>query len=180
MVELINETGNRYGLLTVLGRSVYKHSGSTMAYWVCECDCGSFSRPAGAALRNGNSTSCGCGRRQGRRFEKGKAAFNSLYANYERSAKKREHKFGIPKEDFRRITEQTCYYCGVEPRMSHEGTRTNGAYIYNGLDRIDNNNGYVPDNVVPCCGDCNHAKRFMTPDKFMDWVERVSEHQYCI
>ena len=60
MGKLIDEIGNRYGLLTVL-----KRCGSICgkATWLCKCECGKDIITAGADLRNGHTKSCGCLRR---------------------------------------------------------------------------------------------------------------------
>lgn len=57
MPKIIDETGNIYGKLTVL-----KRNGSIrgQAAWLCQCSCGNFTTVPGAALRNGNTKSCGC------------------------------------------------------------------------------------------------------------------------
>lgn len=57
----INETGNRYGKLTVL----YKDCSGEKKYgahWVCRCDCGNITVVKGANLRNRMhpTRSCGC------------------------------------------------------------------------------------------------------------------------
>ena len=59
----IDETGNRYGRLTVL----YKDSTNTRqdgTYWVCQCDCGNLTTVKGSNLRNKQKPvrSCGCDR----------------------------------------------------------------------------------------------------------------------
>ena len=53
-----DETGHRYGRLTVLER--YLIPGKPTAYWKCRCDCGVETIVSGKALRNGTSRSCGC------------------------------------------------------------------------------------------------------------------------
>lgn len=52
-----DETGNRYGRLTV-----ERFYGSTPngAAWICKCDCGMEVAVEGVKLRNGNTRSCGC------------------------------------------------------------------------------------------------------------------------
>lgn len=52
-----DETGNRYGRLTVV-----RFYGSTPngAAWLCKCDCGADFAVEGVKLRNGNTRSCGC------------------------------------------------------------------------------------------------------------------------
>ena len=53
----------------------------------------------------------------------------------------------------------------------------NGIYIYNGIDRIDNNKGYTIDNIVPCCHICNQAKSSFTLQEFQDWIEKVYQNK---
>ena len=70
-----------------------------------------------------------------------------------------------------------CHYCGVEPekisQSSNKNKPYNGDYIYNGIDRIDNNKGYTMDNVVPCCEICNNAKKNLSKVKFISWLDRI-------
>ena len=59
MSKLINETGNKYGYLTVIERGLNTKSGK--AQWICKCDCGSDNIIVlGSSLRNGTTKSCGC------------------------------------------------------------------------------------------------------------------------
>jgi len=58
MPSLIDETGNKYGLLTVLYRAENDPRNNTQ--WLCKCDCGNEYITRGAALRNGDTKSCGC------------------------------------------------------------------------------------------------------------------------
>jgi len=50
-------------------------------------------------------------------------------------------------------------------------------YIYNGLDRIDNEKGYLLDNVTPCCKICNQAKHALSLDDFLAWCQRLINFQ---
>ena len=63
--NFIDETGNRYGKLTVL----YKIENKTKrdgVIWHCKCDCGNEKDIFGIDLRSGNVASCGClGKSQG-------------------------------------------------------------------------------------------------------------------
>lgn len=52
-----NETGNRYGLLTVLKRGL---NDGRKATWKCQCSCGNKTITRGEALRSGHTKSCGC------------------------------------------------------------------------------------------------------------------------
>ena len=49
----------------------------------------------------------------------------------------------------------------------------NGDYLYNGLDRVDNNKGYFEDNVVPCCGVCNKMKGTMKQEEFLNLIFQI-------
>lgn len=59
-VPLKDETGKRYGLLTVLRRYDTTDPSGVGTYWLCRCDCGTEVAVLGAKLRNGNTRSCGC------------------------------------------------------------------------------------------------------------------------
>lgn len=54
-----DETGNKYGRLTVLGRAPYKKEDGKIL-WHCKCDCGNELDVRGTDLRNGHIKSCGC------------------------------------------------------------------------------------------------------------------------
>lgn len=57
MGKLIDITGEKFGMLTVLGLEGRRRGGT---YWVCRCDCGNeVSRPSNP-LRTGRTYSCGC------------------------------------------------------------------------------------------------------------------------
>ena len=105
------------------------------------------------------------------------ASFNTLYSHYKSEAKKRGLKFNLTKEQFRCLTKQNCYYCGVEPKqVVNNLARYNGVYVHNGIDRVDNNEGYVITNCVPCCKHCNWAKHTFTTEEFKQWIRRAYKH----
>ena len=55
--HLIDEVGNKYGMLTV---ESYAYSQDGKVYWNCVCDCGAKHITRGEYLRSGQSKSCGC------------------------------------------------------------------------------------------------------------------------
>jgi hypothetical protein len=61
-MRVIDLTGHRFGRLTVLHRDPKSIGGQ--ATWVCHCDCGNEPTVDGCVLRRGESTSCGCYRRE--------------------------------------------------------------------------------------------------------------------
>ena len=170
-VRVIDETGNHYGRWTVLEWADKNKAG--IARWLCQCDCGTKGIVRGDSLRDGSSTSCGCSWV----LPEGVGACNALFYEMKYGAKKRKREWQLSKEQFRSLTKQPCHYCGREPEQVAGATsRSNGVYIYNGLDRVDNDKGYAPGNVVPCCKHCNRAKRKMTIEQFAFWVTAVYEH----
>ena len=59
--KLIDETGNIYGYLTVIGRNLDPDKAKDgRAMWNCQCKCGNIHVVSGKMLREGKTTSCGC------------------------------------------------------------------------------------------------------------------------
>lgn len=46
--------------------------------------------------------------------------------------------------------------------------------MYNGIDRVDSEKGYVVGNCVPCCYEVNRAKSNMTQSDFLELVRQIS------
>lgn len=56
--SIVDETGKRYGKLTVISQTENREFGSVK--WLCKCECGNYCEVAGDALRQGQTQSCGC------------------------------------------------------------------------------------------------------------------------
>ena len=65
------------------------------------------------------------------------------------NAKRMILEWTISKEEYLRLLNEGCFYCGKNLVGKETGT---------GLDRIDNSEGYTNENVLPCCGDCNKGR----------------------
>lgn len=102
------------------------------------------------------------------------AAFNQTYACYKQGAKTRGHVFHITKEDFLTITQLECFYCGSLP--SNQLKARHSQYIYNGIDRLNSDIGYIKENIVPCCRECNLMKRTMSYDYFIKKIITILNH----
>lgn len=173
-VKIMNKikdlTGKKFGRLTAIsphGRSV---SGKTL--WKCECECGNTSIVSSSNLQSNGTKSCGCLR--GTRGDA--SAFNRVFSRYKASAKFKGHEFALTESEFKSITKTVCHYCGVPPSSVNKHTGGSGTYVYNGIDRVDNSIGYVVDNCVPCCGDCNYAKRNLSYHDFLSLISRISKN----
>ena len=58
--RIIDITGKRFGLLTVIERVELDESGNGLGTWKCKCDCGNIKYAEGYYLRKGMISSCGC------------------------------------------------------------------------------------------------------------------------
>lgn len=174
----INITGKRFGRLIAV-RSLGRRNRSDYL-WECKCDCGNTKNIYVGQLRaRAQSTkSCGClqkeNTRAGNKLPYGVASFNMVYKNYSNAAKRRSLSFEISKDDFYALSLQNCFYCNSTPKNKMKIT-TNGEFVYNGIDRVDNSKGYIYGNVVPCCGTCNKAKNNMGHKEFIGWIKSVYE-----
>jgi len=103
----------------------------------------------------------------------GEATFNTVYRQYASGAKRKGNLFNLSKKEFIEITKRNCFYCDSRPSNVKKSNFNNGDFVYNGIDRIDNDKGYIITNVVPCCKICNYAKNTMTLKEFYDWLNKV-------
>jgi hypothetical protein len=119
---------------------------------------------------------------RGRKPE-GLAYMRYVFGYYEKNAKIRGINFELNFDDFCKITQQNCFYCGATPVQGNNKSRLNrpnvfnGIVKHNGIDRINNTLGYAVNNSVPCCKTCNYAKRQMPQLEFYTWVKRVYEYR---
>jgi len=85
-------------------------------------------------------------------------------------------------QEFVYLVEQPCCYCGhtgSNKKYDHKaGGRLHSHVVVrvNGLDRVDNNQGYTLSNSISCCRFCNSAKSIMSVDYFKAWVKQVYDH----
>lgn len=139
----INETGNKYGKLTVLKAVDIPNNG---AYWLCKCDCGNEKIVQGALLRSGNTKTCserGCsmslihGHASNKRQSK---TYNSWYAMKQRCLNS-SHKY-YKHYGGRGITICERWISSFKEFLKDMGERPIGFTI----DRINVNGNYSPDN----------------------------------
>jgi hypothetical protein len=164
-------TGKRFGRLIVIKRMSNR---GIHTYWWCKCDCDREKEICGSSLRNGYTTSCGCYRKEKTSIAVGLSSKKRVYRSYKKGSKKRNFSFELTFEQFLELTQQDCYYCGSKPFNNCNDKKSNGNFIYNGIDRIDSNKGYEIGNCVSCCRICNNAKRDLTYEKFIEWVQKIS------
>ncbi len=170
--------GKKYGRLIVTSdfkrRRVGKDS-HIVVDWLCRCECGNEKWIQAGHLRrkSGKTVSCGCFQLESRKIKRGLAAKRALYSNYKNMARRRKLKFKLDFDQFIELANCNCFYCGNRPNQIFKNVYGNGDFIYNGIDRRDNNKGYLIENCVASCKRCNAAKSDMTFDEFIKLVNRI-------
>lgn len=142
--------------------------------YLCRCDCGKEKIIPSICLKSGSTRSCGCLRnektKERQTLPNNEAVKKRLMRNYRKGANKRKISFNLSRDEFFSFLEKACFYCGNAPSNDTEG------FIYNGIDRLDNNSGYNMNNCVSCCYICNRKKCNFSKDEFLDWIEKVYKY----
>lgn len=147
----IDITGQRYGKLIALN---FHETRKGKRFWLLLCDCGNEHIASFEHLRNGHTKSCGCLRK------KNKPWIVYKYERYQYDARYRNIPFNLTFEDFCKLFSQPCWYCAQDKV---------------GLDRIDNNQGYVVINVISCCSTCNKMKSTLSYEDFTSHIKKIYE-----
>jgi hypothetical protein len=100
----------------------------------------------------------------------GISTMNKIFYVYKRNATRRGIEFELSRESFVKLATLDCFYCGTPPKNVMKSQYANGDTLYNGIDRVNNNIGYIESNCVPCCSNCNYAKRKMNVGDFFSWA----------
>jgi len=85
----------------------------------------------------------------------------STFNDYKNRSKNKNLPFEIDETTFSTIRIEECYICGKKTDENHK----------NGIDRVNNEFGYIEGNVKSCCGNCNYMKRDYNLDDFMSKLE---------
>lgn len=160
--KLIDVTGKRFGMWTVICRSGKDDGGRYL--WACRCDCGTIRDVCGGSLRSGVSTCCGCTRGAGNKYnEKHGGKKERLYAvwtgmkgrcyNPNNTFYSRYGGRGISvceewRSDYSKFREWAL-------QNGYDENAPKGSCT---IDRIDNEKGYSPDNCrwVSMKNQCNN------------------------
>ncbi len=184
----IDVTGERRGRLVAIRRM---ETGAGPSFWEFRCDCGTICVRPLRPFRAGDSSSCGCLKKelwegvvQQKRLPSQEAAYKRLIDGYKRGARNRGYAWELTGEEARSLFSANCIYCGIEPKQVYPpaGAKRplNGHVLYNGIDRLNNDGGYVKGNVAACCGTCNRAKQAMSQDEFLGWIRQVANHNRAL
>ena len=143
--------------------------------WLCKCDCGVEFETTTKQIKKGRK-SCGC-LSVSNRFKSvtDEQFFKTVKVNhYKNSAKKRNLEFNLSEDYFFSLITNNCEYCGSPPSL--ENIHKKHKIFLNGIDRIDNNLGYINGNVKTCCHICNKAKGGLTLNEFKTWINNLIKY----
>lgn len=159
----------RFGYLVTIE---FDQSNETSA-WVCKCDCGAVKSVRSYRLLKGAEKSCGCKSEELRqaawklkRADDRTRNLRKRFWDYQKSARDKNLPFELSFEETLQFLNADCFYCGL-PALDSESKMT-------GIDRINNANGYLMNNCVPCCWTCNRRKAAMSYEDFTAWVLRIA------
>lgn len=177
-----NLVGQTFGRLTVI--SLQPYIKSMGAKWLCSCECGGQTIAKGNNLKNGNSYSCGCWRKeqmqkigQNNKKDWGEATTRIIYNNYKCGSKRRNLSFNLTLDQFKDIIFENCIYCGKKPSTLRDHPKCYGFIYYNGIDRKGNNIGYELNNCLTCCDMCNRGKHASSYEEWMKHLNNLVEYR---
>jgi hypothetical protein len=170
-------TGRKYGRLTIIGFKPWSKSEPQCCQ--VRCECGNEGWVTLAAVESGKTRSCGCLKRElaavGDNNNDEDILYKMIMRAYFQGAEKRGLEWTLSSDEFRALVRQNCYYCGRPPgniKKLHRKTQSI-EMKYSGVDRVDNNKGYIVSNCVPCCAYCNKAKLDSPVADFVAWLDQL-------
>lgn len=98
-----------------------------------------------------------------RRYSSDRPWWLVKYTRIKNGANKRNLQFILTPEEYRDMFYlKNCYYCGVDD--------------CDGIDRINSSMGYIPNNMVTCCYNCNVMKMDMGHDEFIIHIKKIIDN----
>lgn len=150
-------TGQKFGRLTAVKKDETKKS--RKAYWICLCECGNIKSVRSDSLQSGKIRSCGCLKKEQdktnlqqtevkkktRKFGKpyGKLRIHTIWANMKRRCYKKSDK---RYQDYGGRGIYVCEEWKNDFFKFYEWSMNNGYTDKLSIDRINNNDGYKPEN----------------------------------
>jgi hypothetical protein len=172
-------TGQVFGRLTVIERVGVKFR---HVLWRCMCSCGKELQCLSGTLISNRVHSCGCLTRE-KCIEKERLRIEDPWSV---DMNKYVVRLGyrptlqpwvLTVEQYESLVTSSCYYCGIPPlQYPTEPTLREHGLRKNGIDRVDSSKGYILENCVPCCKQCNFEKRALSQEDFIENIRRRFDH----
>lgn len=76
--------------------------------------------------------------------------------------------FELTETEYNTLREKECYFCKRRSNEQHS----------NGIDRVDSNVGYIINNCISCCRDCNVAKKSYSAEEFITKCKLITTRKH--
>ena len=111
-----------------------------------------------------------CNKGMGRKRVWGNQAARNLFNKYRLRGLSND----ITYLEFLELTSSDCFYCGAKPSNLRKFPKGD-TYLYNGLDKKIPNQGYILNNIVPCCWRCNKMKCDTPFEEFVELIKLIAK-----
>ena len=149
-------------------------------YCKWKCDCGNEIIVRRTNILNGNTTSCGCTRKQtNSKLWKGFGEISqTLWYRILEGARRRKLEVSITKEDAWNLFLKQNRKCALTDEMlifAKAGMNATGGTA--SLDRINSDKGYTIDNIQWVHRNVNLMKQNLSPVVFLEWCRKIVDKQ---
>lgn len=169
--------GERFGKLIVMQFGPMKRKNNTFD---CLCDCGNTTNVLLNSLMTGHTQSCGCSRLESINSKIGNIT-GTWYGSIKRNAESRGYKFDLSKEFLNELLIKQNHKCAISGlTIKIEFCRSSKHYYSNttaSLDRINNELGYLENNVWFVHKDINIMKKDHDIQYFIELCTTIAEFQ---
>lgn len=181
--EFIDLTGSKFARLKLI--EFLGQDPKTYSYlYRCICDCGKEKITSEYKLKKSYIKSCGCLSKE--LFEihrklpkvskkKQKPTIDVFIKEMLGKIKAKNLPYDLNIEDIKRLCFDNCFYCNSAP--SNHFKKRNHEILYNGIDRMNSDLGYLQSNTVACCSNCNYMKSDHALDSFLNHIEKIWNHR---
>lgn len=144
-MKLINLVGERFGRLVVIDKAESK---SHHTRWLCLCDCGNKCIVHGTSLKTGNTTSCGCYKKENAQklYSSVRQNDKGLYAVWNGIKQRCSNPNNISYHNYGGRGIKMCSQWEQNYEAFYNWAMNSGYKKGLEIDRVDNNGDYCPEN----------------------------------
>ncbi len=174
--------GKKFNRLTLINKTNSQLKSGTYL-WLAQCACGNKCLVDPSAVIRKCINSCGCFHKENvRKLGLSKRQYTPIVSNARLVWSSHYADGNIDFDLFYEMSQFNCHYCGDPPKNRYNNLYTiksglrkdEDAFVYNGLDRVDNSLKHDIKNVVPCCGECNLMKSDHSYDEFITKIHKIA------
>jgi hypothetical protein len=167
-------SGQRFGRLVVIECAGSSKKSNYQSLWKCKCDCGNTAIVGRVQLKQGDTKSCGCLRKELASENNSIRPYEALYNKLVTRCNRLGREISLTYEQFVEFTNTpNCHYCGEPVIWTKRGGKYKKTYQGCNLDRRDNSIGYTIKNCLVCCFPCNMMKQSLSYSDFMERIGKI-------